>query len=94
MDNDAVMRPKSPKAFGKNKYLVELFLTERIVVTVYADTEESAACRAQAAPYRNEAGVMAIPCAEGVSHAHFDEDFDFSVKLGEVQQDDATEEDG
>lgn len=85
---------ETPKSFGKNKYFVELFFTERLVVTVYADSPEEAASRAKAAPYRNDRGNMAIPHTRGIAHVHFDEDFDVQVNSGEVQQDDDAEEDG
>jgi len=91
MSEDAVKRPKDPSEYGKKKYAVELFLTERYVVTVYADSPEQAIESAQASPYRTETGLQGFLCAGGVSHTHFDEDFDFKIMKGAVI--DNTEED-
>lgn len=93
MDEDAVKRSKDPSEYGKTRYLVELFLTERFVVTVYADNEDEAAERAKAAPYRAESDLIGFRCREGVSHTHFDSDFNLQVTTGEVVIDDS-EEDG
>jgi hypothetical protein len=41
MSNDTVMRPKDPSEYGKTKYLVELFVTERFVATIYANDEQA-----------------------------------------------------
>ena len=92
MSEDAVKRYKEPREFGDTCYLVELFLTERFVVTVYADSEEQAVERAKASPYRGQQGLMGFHCKDGVSHTHFDEDFNFLVTQGEVVLDDSEDD--
>lgn len=93
MNEDVVKRSKDPSEYGKTCYLVELFLTERFVVTVYADNEKEAVARAKESPYRAENGLVGFHCKEGVSHTHFDSDFNLQVARGEVVVDDS-EEDG
>lgn len=82
---------KEPREYGNTRYLVELFLTERFVVTVYADSEEEAVKRAKASPYRAQNSLIGFHCIEGVSHTHFDEDYDFQLTGGEVVLDDSEE---
>jgi uncharacterized cupin superfamily protein len=81
-------RPKRAEDHGRNKYFVELFLTERFVLTVYADDAQKARNVAQSAAHRMKTGMMAFSANAGVKHVHFDEDYDFQVMTGEVQLDD------
>jgi hypothetical protein len=92
MANDLTEREKDPRDYGKKKYLVEVLLTERFVVTVYADDEDEAAKRACDAPYRGSQGTMGFRCKDGVSHVHFDEDYDYLVTRREVEVDDDSED--
>lgn len=87
-DEYAVMGYPDPDTYGPRKFLVELFLTERLVITVYANDEEQAKRRALVAPYRSEQGLMGVHCKNGVSHAHFDEDYGYKVTAGDVEEDD------
>lgn len=72
----------------KPKYLVELFITERIVVTVEADDEDDAYNRATKSLTRTHAGALSVVRKNGVVSTHFDEDYDYTVKRGDVIEDD------
>ena len=90
-NKDTVMVPKDPSEHGETKYLVEVFVAKRFVITVYADDKEQAVQRAKAAPYRSELGLLGIRCVNGVSHSQFDEDFGFQITSGEGNIDDDPE---
>jgi hypothetical protein len=91
MNEDAVKKSKDPSEYGKTRFLVELFITERFVVTTYADDANTAVERAKASPYRSENG-LGFHCKDGVSHPHFDEDYNFQVTRGEVVIDDSEDD--
>ena len=74
------------KDYGVKKYLVETFVTERHVVTVYADTEDVAVGKVRKAYRRTEKGVMAVSLDNGVYRVHADEDYDYKLSFGETQE--------
>lgn len=82
-------RYKEPKEFGDKKYLVELFIMQRHVITVFADDTNQAAERArQCAIAPSVSGGSKFLLSNGVKTIHYDEDF-FEVRHGEVQKADA-----
>ena len=93
MTNDKMLskRQKDPQEFGAKKFLVELRITSRHVVSVYANDKDKAVARALAAPYRDNSGsIRGFGLCNGVSHIQHDEDHGDVVTLGDVQE----EEDG
>ena len=78
----------SAKDFGRDKFLVETFVTERHVVTVFADSEADAISAVKKAYRRTDIGTMAVRLFDnGVYTVHHDEDYDFKLSFGDVIKD-------
>ena len=82
----AIQREKSPQTFGKNKYLVELFISQRHVVTVFADTPELAEKRACNSVMVENGTLRGFGLSGGVSGVHFDEDYGCEVKTSAPEE--------
>jgi hypothetical protein len=79
--------------YGAKKFLVETFITERHVVTVYADDEDAAISKVRKAYFRvdgdtEDSGRMGINLYDGVHKMSFDEDYGFKLSFGETQEED------
>lgn len=91
-DQMLTMREQDPREFGAKKFLVEVNVVKRFVVSVYADDEDLAAIKAMNAPYSGgEGSLRGFKLANGVAHVQYDEDFGNQLTLGEVQEADDDE---
>ncbi len=90
-DEEKVMVSKDPSSFGRKKFHAEIFITERHVVTVYADSEWVAHVASSKCVSKLRNGGVKFNYRKGVSSVHYDADYGYNVRVGEIQ--DVTTED-